>query len=544
MTALSPTAPAPKIAIVAPGGGRKMLMTAPAPVWTSPPNGARIEKGISCSILTALRSLARAWVACEDCPKKHPAIRSPPRCSGEEPSGLAPDRFRANRSEPPGGSSPLRCVNTTRSPGASPVTPAPTRSTMPAASRPSTAGSGTGTSWSRASRSVRDRKSTRLNSSHTVIYTLSLHDALPISGHPRSHPLDDAGRFAPQHSGQRNRHVLVASEQVGAAETGRHDPHEDFVSARFVKLESLDREWSMDAADYGGGDVHRRSPAPDLPPIFDYPLRSPPYLTWINAAPGGVGYRLHGSRSWPELGSERRHCGRRAVEPRRMASGARHDRSPDKGLRAGAHPPQRPGGRIGRIGGGTARCGDRGGRTAGSRTGRPGLAAGAGRRPHDARDRYFGGPHPGIAPAAGDGFAGGAGGVADRQRTRAHLRPCRGFRAARNRPHCRADQTGAFADQPCPLRRGDGRGRDAGLPAIGRRRSAGGLEPRCRARPAVHRPFSRISGSYARESAVDFGGYADAVHGPGRRADRRPGNKYRRDRALSRHRYPPRGGAA
>src|SRR5476649_1395245 len=28
---------------------------------------------------------------------------------------------------------------------------------------------------------AQDRKSTRLNSSHTVIYTLSLHDALPIS---------------------------------------------------------------------------------------------------------------------------------------------------------------------------------------------------------------------------------------------------------------------------------------------------------------------------------------------------------------------------
>src|SRR5476649_1707176 len=28
---------------------------------------------------------------------------------------------------------------------------------------------------------AKDRKSTRLNSSHTVIYTLSLHDALPIS---------------------------------------------------------------------------------------------------------------------------------------------------------------------------------------------------------------------------------------------------------------------------------------------------------------------------------------------------------------------------
>src|SRR5947207_1318890 len=32
-----------------------------------------------------------------------------------------------------------------------------------------------------AESSARDRKSTRLNSSHTVIYTLSLHDALPIS---------------------------------------------------------------------------------------------------------------------------------------------------------------------------------------------------------------------------------------------------------------------------------------------------------------------------------------------------------------------------
>src|SRR5215204_3409875 len=33
----------------------------------------------------------------------------------------------------------------------------------------------------RASTEPGDRKSTRLNSSHTVIYTLSLHDALPIS---------------------------------------------------------------------------------------------------------------------------------------------------------------------------------------------------------------------------------------------------------------------------------------------------------------------------------------------------------------------------
>src|SRR5579875_3732347 len=31
------------------------------------------------------------------------------------------------------------------------------------------------------SKRIKDRKSTRLNSSHTEIYTLSLHDALPIS---------------------------------------------------------------------------------------------------------------------------------------------------------------------------------------------------------------------------------------------------------------------------------------------------------------------------------------------------------------------------
>src|SRR5882672_244288 len=35
-----------------------------------------------------------------------------------------------------------------------------------------------------------DRKSTRLNSSHTVIYTLSLHDALPISQLPAGLPVE------------------------------------------------------------------------------------------------------------------------------------------------------------------------------------------------------------------------------------------------------------------------------------------------------------------------------------------------------------------
>src|SRR5476649_854451 len=42
---------------------------------------------------------------------------------------------------------------------------------------------------------IRDRKSTRLNSGHTVIYTLSLHDALPIFDVTYQLPLDDMDWF-------------------------------------------------------------------------------------------------------------------------------------------------------------------------------------------------------------------------------------------------------------------------------------------------------------------------------------------------------------
>src|SRR5476649_2260921 len=53
---------------------------------------------------------------------------------------------------------------------------------------PTSSTSGSGLTKPRRS----DRKSTRLNSSHTVIYTLSLHDALPIFGviyHPETERL-------------------------------------------------------------------------------------------------------------------------------------------------------------------------------------------------------------------------------------------------------------------------------------------------------------------------------------------------------------------
>src|SRR5476649_691590 len=60
-----------------------------------------------------------------------------------------------------------------------------------------------------------DRKSTRLNSSHTEIYTLSLHDALPICS---SQPLTK-GQLRPDRTDD------------GALAVGAHDP-DRFIVAR------------------------------------------------------------------------------------------------------------------------------------------------------------------------------------------------------------------------------------------------------------------------------------------------------------------------
>lgn len=52
--------------------------TAPAPVWRPQPSGLRSSSGMSSSsTLTTLRSVASAWVAKEDWPKKWPWISSP-----------------------------------------------------------------------------------------------------------------------------------------------------------------------------------------------------------------------------------------------------------------------------------------------------------------------------------------------------------------------------------------------------------------------------------------------------------------------------------
>src|SRR5882672_8543707 len=66
-----------------------------------------------------------------------------------------------------------------------------------------------------------DRKSTRLNSSHTEIYTLSLHDALPIS-------LGQLPRVADGRRGHdelRRRAVVPAQPAQAADDVGRSEEH-------------------------------------------------------------------------------------------------------------------------------------------------------------------------------------------------------------------------------------------------------------------------------------------------------------------------------
>jgi hypothetical protein len=70
MMAESPIPPAPKMTTSLPGCGAATWKTAPAPVCTPQPKGARAGSGTSPGALTAARSLTTVWVAKDDCPKK------------------------------------------------------------------------------------------------------------------------------------------------------------------------------------------------------------------------------------------------------------------------------------------------------------------------------------------------------------------------------------------------------------------------------------------------------------------------------------------
>ena len=98
ITADSPTVPVPKIAMLAPASGRNARRTAPAPVWIPHPNGATISSGTSGSSRTTLRSVATAWVAKLDWPKKCEWIERPSTASAVDPSGRDAPKFRAKKS--------------------------------------------------------------------------------------------------------------------------------------------------------------------------------------------------------------------------------------------------------------------------------------------------------------------------------------------------------------------------------------------------------------------------------------------------------------
>src|SRR5882672_7825047 len=66
-----------------------------------------------------------------------------------------------------------------------------------------------------------DRKSTRLNSSHTVIYTLSLHDALPIYPGRERRLVGACGHLALDATVE----VLVLHEEHGVGVADRSEEH-------------------------------------------------------------------------------------------------------------------------------------------------------------------------------------------------------------------------------------------------------------------------------------------------------------------------------
>ena len=73
-TALIPTGPTPNTAMEVPGPAWSALITAPAPVITPHPMGARTSRGTSSCTLTTFRSLANAKSAKEDWQKKDPLM--------------------------------------------------------------------------------------------------------------------------------------------------------------------------------------------------------------------------------------------------------------------------------------------------------------------------------------------------------------------------------------------------------------------------------------------------------------------------------------
>jgi hypothetical protein len=72
----------------------------------------------------------------------------------------------------------------------------------------------------------------------------------------RSDRFHDAGPFVAEHGRQRHGVLLVADVQIGLADAGGRDPHQDLVGTRGLELEFAELERRGLLVDYGGGDLH------------------------------------------------------------------------------------------------------------------------------------------------------------------------------------------------------------------------------------------------------------------------------------------------
>src|SRR6476646_7693180 len=98
-----------------------------------------------------------------------------------------------------------------------------------------------------------DRKSTRLNSSHTVIYTLSLHDALPILMVTNGSMLSNTRRLSGRtwsHFGGHTTCTWRASKCRSEEHTSELQSHSDLHSFPTRRSSDLDGDKWVDAQQY------------------------------------------------------------------------------------------------------------------------------------------------------------------------------------------------------------------------------------------------------------------------------------------------------
>ena len=77
---------------------------------------------------------------------------------------------------------------------------------------------------------------TRHEDHHDMIADFQIVDAGPEFG-------DDAGRFVPQAPSGRPRPIAVDDRQIGMAQSGRGDLHQNLARPRWIELDPLDRQW-------------------------------------------------------------------------------------------------------------------------------------------------------------------------------------------------------------------------------------------------------------------------------------------------------------